>query len=242
LINQISFGYPNAVNTLNELTFQVLPGKTLCILGASGSGKSTLLKIIADLITPHSGHIAFNNQPIEELKRQGRLSFMFQDPCLMPNLTVQQNVEFPSKMLGRTFVTTFLDTIRMVGLQQSVNKLPNELSGGMRTRTALARSFISQPSLLLLDEAFTGLDQGWRYDLYQELKTLQQRDNTTIVMVTHDIDEALELADEICFLDCAGQLRFSIANAIAIDERSMIRTKLKTIIKEDHLKQLQLHA
>lgn len=225
---------------LNEISFAVVEGETIAILGSSGSGKSTFLKIIAGLITAQRGQVSFNERPIEHLKQQGSLSYMFQNPCLMPNLTVRQNIEFTSRMLGKSFEKNNMEIIKMVGLQSAVNKLPKELSGGMQTRTALARSFISQPSLLLLDEAFSGLDQGWRYDLYYELRALQKRDNTTIVVVTHDIDEALELADRIFFLDNSGYLRNCFENDAG--QKLVIREKLIEIIKEDHLKHLQVHA
>ncbi len=237
-VNKVSFGYTTGSIIIDDISFEVKAGGTLCILGASGSGKSTLLKVIAGLLPASpkhhlTGSVAFDGAEMQSLKEKGGLSFMFQEPGLMPNLTVMGNVEFPARLLNRSFRRSAEETISTVGLLPALNKFPGELSGGMQTRTALARSFITQPRLLLMDEAFSSLDQGWRYDLYRELKQLQQRDTTTVVMVTHDIDEALELADLIYVVSYKGRLLKILDNHPGLKES--LRIVLKDLITQDHL-------
>ena len=210
-VNNISFSYSQGQQVLDNISFSVKPGEIVCFLGASGCGKSTLMKIIAGLLPNNkkniiSGSVIFNEESVDELKEKGKLSFMFQEPTLMPNLSVKQNIQFPTKILKKSFHYSVEDTIKIVGLTDSMNKLPKDLSGGMKTRTALARCFVTQPSLLLLDEPFSSLDYARRNSLYIELKTLQERDNTAIVMVTHNIDEAMELADRVILLGHNGKV------------------------------------
>jgi ABC-type nitrate/sulfonate/bicarbonate transport system ATPase subunit len=238
IVNNITFGFLKNGDTLNNISLEVKRGQTHCVLGASGSGKSTLLKIISGLIKPRKQHhiqssVIFDGNPVDTLKLKGKLSFMFQDPCLLPHLNVRQNIALPVKMSGKINTDSIDELLSIVGLNAFPNKLPFELSGGMRTRTALARSFISQPSLLLLDEAFSGLDQGWKYELYKELKILQTRNQTAIVMVTHDLDEALALGDSLSFLDYNGRLRCLTKNEqYSKDE---LRKELIDLISENHI-------
>jgi ABC-type nitrate/sulfonate/bicarbonate transport system ATPase subunit len=236
-VQNISFGYSSNTQILDNISFEVSHGKVFCVLGASGSGKSTLLRIIADLLPDNkssyfSGKVQFNNQNINKLKLTGKLAFMFQEPTLMNNLTVEENIEFPFRLLNKMPQTSVEDTIKIVGLTDSTKKYPKELSGGMKTRTALARSFITQPKLLLLDEPFSALDLGWRNTLYGELKTLQKRDNTTIIIVTHDIDEALEISDKVLILSHNGSMLQTYD--VTATNKSEIAEEAKKIVIDDH--------
>lgn len=222
---------------MQNIAFCVNAGETFCILGSSGSGKSTLLKIIAGILpsskkNSYSGSVTYNSESIEKLKISGSLSYMFQEPALLPNLTVKGNIELPTRILNKSFQHSVQDTIKTVGLNACIEKYPSELSGGMKTRTAMARSFITQPSVLLLDEAFSSLDVGWQSSLYAELKTLQRRDNTAIVLVTHNVDEAIELADKIFILSHTGSLlqQYNLRNT----DVELVRNSAKEIILKDH--------
>jgi ABC-type nitrate/sulfonate/bicarbonate transport system ATPase subunit len=241
-VENISFGYTNDNLILEDISFCVDKGETFCILGASGSGKSTLLKVIAQILPNSrknvcSGSVTFNSESIDKLKQAGRLSYMFQEPALLPNLTVRGNIELPTRILQKSFQHSVQDTIRTVGLNASIEKYPRDLSGGMRTRTAMARSFITQPSVLLLDEAFSSLDVGWQNSLYKELKTLQKRDNTAVVLVTHNVDEAVELADKILILSHRGTVlqQYDLRNA----DVEYVRKAAKEIILKDHYNHLK---
>ncbi len=236
-VENICFGYTKTKLILNNISFSIKEGETIAIVGSSGSGKTSLLKIIASLLPnnksqKYSGEIKIDKTSINDLKLSGGLAYMFQEPTLMPNLTVKGNIEFPEKILHKSFNKSVEDTIRIVGLTDAVNKYPKDLSGGMKTRCSMARNFISQPKLLMLDEPFSSLDIGWKNSLYKELKTLQKRDNTAIVMVTHDIDEAIELADKILILSHSGTVlkKFLLTET----NRDDIRIKAKQIILDDH--------
>lgn len=236
-VENVSFSYSKDQRILENITFGVNAGETICILGASGSGKSTLLKIVAGILPSnnehlYSGAVTFDGKPLDSLKSCGQLSYMFQEPALMPNLTVKGNIEFPTRILKKSFHYSVGDTIKTVGLNSSMHKYPKDLSGGMKTRTAMARSFITQPAVLLLDEAFSSLDGGWQDSLYKELKTLQKRDNTAVILVTHSVDEAIELADNIFILSHRGVLlqQYELKNL----DKEQVRCSAKKIILEDH--------
>jgi NitT/TauT family transport system ATP-binding protein len=137
----------------------------------------------------------------------GYLSFMFQEPSLMPNLNVRDNIEFPLRLRGESVDIDFVDSlISTVGLKEHQNKLPKELSGGMKTRVSLARAFVTKPELLLLDEPFSALDISWRYEMYTYLDKIKEKLSTTVILVTHDIQEAVLLADKILVLSKEGRI------------------------------------
>ncbi|MCO5277378.1 MAG: ABC transporter ATP-binding protein [Saprospiraceae bacterium] len=211
-VSNISFSYSKGKQQiLKDISFDIDRGKTLGIIGVSGTGKSTLLRIIADFIDTKdkrnlNGSVSFENASVNRLKENGKLSFMFQEPTLMPNLNVGENIILPLKIMKTTFTEEAEKTIKLVGLQNFKESYPSELSGGMKTRVALARSFITNPELLLLDEPFSSLDIGWKNKLYEELKQLQNINNTTILIVSHDIEEVLKIADKIILIGYDGSI------------------------------------
>lgn len=236
-VQNVHFAYNGTHRVLADISFNIAKGETLCVLGASGSGKSTLLKIIAGLLPRHvsdsyKGMVEFDNGGIDALKASGGLAYMFQEAALMNNQTVKANIEFPLKLLKQSPYTSIEDTIKIVGLTNSTDKYPKELSGGMKTRTALARSFVTRPELLLLDEPFSALDLGWKNTLHQELKTLQRRDVTTTIIVTHDVEEALDIANKILILSHSGKILRTFDTTR--DDKEMIASIASKIIIEDH--------
>jgi ABC-type nitrate/sulfonate/bicarbonate transport system ATPase subunit len=212
-VTELSFGYTAAARVLNNISFEVSHNSVVGILGSSGSGKSTLLRIILGLL-PNSpsnllkGNVSFDcKESMADLRKAGKIALMFQEPSLLPNLTVEQNVTFPLRMLRRRDSKNDVDElITSVGLSKFRGFLPKHLSGGMQTRTALARTFVARPELLLLDEPFTGLDYGWRLDLYSQLVRLIAGCQSTAVIVSHDIHEILLLADIVLLLSKDGRL------------------------------------
>lgn len=198
-----------ASRVLHALDLTVLEGEAVTILGSSGCGKSTLIRLLAGLLprTKHDhldGHISLWNSRPHEYRASGKLAAMFQDPTLLPHMSVEQNIALPLRLLQHESFEDVDALLRLVGLQDFRHYLPRDLSGGMKTRTALARSFVTKPQLLYLDEPFTGLDLGWRESLYVSLQDLRSRYGTTIVMVTHDLEEAVYNSDRILVMSKAG--------------------------------------
>lgn len=237
-VKNITFGYTNQRQILKEISFAVERGKTLGVIGISGTGKSTLLKVVADFVEASdrknlTGEVSFENHSIRDLKATGKFSFMFQEPTLMPNLNVWDNITLPFKILNQPLTDNIEKTIALVGLSNFKNTYPSSLSGGMKTRVALARSFITNPELLLLDEPFSSLDIGWKSKLYQELEELQKLNNTTVILVSHDLEEVLHIADKIILIGNEGtvihQQEISSNNPTAIEVQ-----KLKQLVIDNY--------
>lgn len=222
----ISFQYAPGKPVLNDISFELEKGKTLAIVGASGCGKSTLLRIISGILSSSQsnrlqGNILIENLTPDEYRRTGKLAFMFQEATLMPHLTAKKNIELPLKIKGRNDHQIVADLIKAVGLEEYSNYLPKQLSGGMKTRVALARSFSTKPELLLLDEPFSALDIAWKSKLYVELERLREDTSTTVVIVTHDVQEALLLSDFVLVMNKYGAVesKKSIQSTYTILER-----------------------
>lgn len=211
-VRNIDFSYDGKKNVLESISFNLPKGETIAIVGASGCGKSTLLRLISGLLDVNknnlsNGKINIDDLSVNDYRKTGKLAFMFQESTLMPNLSVRQNIEFPLRIKGIINIKKVNELIKIVGLSEFADYLPKQLSGGMKTRVALARSFVSEPELLLLDEPFSALDIAWKAELYQELALLKEKHGTTVVFVTHDIDEAMTLAGKhIIVLSKKGNL------------------------------------
>jgi sulfonate transport system ATP-binding protein len=170
-------------------SLDVLPGETVAILGASGCGKSTLLRCIAGLVARESGSIEV----------AGEIGVVFQEPRLLPWLSVERNVAFAAR--GEVERARVKDVIDLVGLSSSAHVLPKQLSGGMAQRAALARSLVRSPKVLLLDEPLSALDALLRLELQAAIAAIIRETECTALLVTHDVDEALYLADRAIVLD-----------------------------------------
>ncbi len=232
IIKNIEFAYKNESKILNGISLSNENNQLMSIVGVSGCGKSTLLKIIAGLLPNKkenyfAGKILIDKQNAEEFRKTGKLSFMFQEPTLMPNLTVKENIQLPLRIQKKQYNGKIDRLLEMVGLSEYSNYLPKELSGGMKTRVALARSFISEPQLLLLDEPFTALDIGWRKDLYTQLHSLRNEYNTMVIMVSHDIQEAVSESDLIFVL---GKNGIEINTIKDFENKVEVESKLRNMI------------
>lgn len=194
----------NRKQVLTDFSMQVRAGEIVAVLGPSGVGKSTLLRVLAGLKQPSAGDVRLHDKPVTG--PHPRLSFMFQDPSLLPWLNVEANVGFGLDFRSQPQLDKaarrqrVLDALAEVRLSDASRLYPRELSGGMAQRVALARSLARQPELLLLDEPFSALDEVIRADMQQLLLEVCQRHRTAVVMITHDIDEALLLADRVVLL------------------------------------------
>jgi NitT/TauT family transport system ATP-binding protein len=186
-----------------DVSFSVPPGELLCILGPSGCGKSTLLRLIGDLIKPSSGAITIAGQPAAAAWE--KLAYVFQSPRLVPWRTALENVILASQLRFSRRVNEELrdkakSLLRMVGLENDGHKYPAMLSGGERQRVAIARALVVDPEIILMDEPLSALDINTRKRLRHEILQIWQMTRKTIVFVTHDIDDALTLADRIIVL------------------------------------------
>lgn len=183
-----------------QLDFTVRQGEFVCLLGPSGCGKSTALRIIGDLLAPESGIVTVNGRPAHE--SWSDIAFVFQSPRLAPWRNALSNVLLGAELrFGRSAAMARQqqaeDLLALVGLAGSAGKFPSMLSGGERQRVAIARALAVDPSIILMDEPFSALDPNTRRRLRAEIERIWQQTGRTIVFVTHDIDEALTLADRI---------------------------------------------
>ncbi|WP_103308014.1 MULTISPECIES: ABC transporter ATP-binding protein [unclassified Pseudomonas] len=175
---------------LNHIHLQLQPRETVCLLGPSGCGKSTLLRIVAGLEKDFEGQL---------LSHTEHLAFVFQEPRLMPWLTVQQNIGFSDDDdYDRAWVAQLIEEVGLTGFADA---LPKALSGGMAQRVAIARGLYARPQVLLLDEPFSAVDAFTRMKLQDLLLQLAERHGIALLLVTHDVDEALYLSDRVLVMD-----------------------------------------
>jgi putative spermidine/putrescine transport system ATP-binding protein len=217
-----SFGTAPAVR---DATFEVAEGELLCLLGPSGCGKSTLLRIMAGLTEPDGGRVAIGGVDVTFVAANRRPTAMvFQSHALWNHMTVGQNVAFGLRVRGlqkaeiAAKVTAALD---LVGLSGFHRRRPAELSGGQAQRVALARCLVVEPKVLLMDEPFSALDAHLRKTLREELKALQHRLGLTIIFVTHDQEEAMELADRIAVMNAGRIEQIGRPAALYLEPRTM---------------------
>ena len=200
-----------SVNALNNINLQIYPGEIFVIVGLSGSGKSTLLRTLNFLIPPTDGSVWFDGQELSSLSsaqmialRRQKMGMVFQSFALFDERTVLDNVAFGLEVAGVSRATRYQkaqDMLEQVGLGQVANHYPHQLSGGMQQRVGLARALVVNPSVLLMDEAFSALDPIIRREMQSLLLTLQAQQRRTIVFVTHDMEEALRLGTRIAIME-----------------------------------------
>ena len=189
------------ITALHDVSVDIEVGQFVTVIGPSGCGKSTLLRLIADLLEPVSGSVAVFDAPPSQARRARQLGFVFQDAALLPWRTAIKNVELPLEVGGRVSrdrpyrdPAELLDLVGLAGRHQAY---PQELSGGMRQRVSIARALVTQPQVLLMDEPFGALDAITRNRLNVELLNIWAEVGTTIVFVTHSIDEAVFLGQRV---------------------------------------------
>ncbi|SMH39560.1 ABC transporter ATP-binding protein [Mesorhizobium australicum] len=194
---------------VNNLSLSIYEREFFALLGGSGSGKSTLLRMLAGFDEPTSGRILLDGQDLRGIPPYKRpLNMMFQSYALFPHMTVAQNIGFGLKQEGvakAEIEKRVADMLKLVKLEQFAQRKPHQLSGGQRQRVALARSVAKRPKVLLLDEPLGALDKKLREETQFELMDLQQNLGLTFIVVTHDQEEAMTMADRIAILD-KGQL------------------------------------
>jgi NitT/TauT family transport system ATP-binding protein len=191
-------GSGTSIHALNDVSLSVNAGEFICLLGPSGCGKSTILRLLAGLDTPDSGTVQIDGTLVT--RPRNWVGMVFQDFALFPWLTVQENIGFGLKLRGeqeallRDTVSRWID---LVGLRGFESMLPKQLSGGMKQRVAIARALALSPEVLLMDEPFGSLDSFTRMEMQEELIRLREQQSFSCVFVTHDIEEAVFLADRV---------------------------------------------
>jgi sulfonate transport system ATP-binding protein len=196
VLDHVGKTYPNGVHALEGISLTVVPGEILVVIGGSGCGKSTMLRAISGLDTPSQGTASLDGSVITSPREE--IGIIFQEPRLLPWLTVADNVGFGLDGVPREErrVRVHRALVR-VGLADKANVWPRELSGGQAQRVAIARALVPRPQVLLLDEPFSALDAFTRADLQVHLLDLWAELKPTLIMVTHDVEEAVVLADRI---------------------------------------------
>ncbi|AVQ38471.1 proline/glycine betaine ABC transporter ATP-binding protein [Clostridium botulinum] len=201
---------------IENFNLEVEKGNLVVLIGSSGSGKTTLLKMINRLIESTAGEILVNGKNIKEMdpiKLRRSIGYVIQQTGLFPHLTVKENIEIIPKLMGKSKEEIDKKTnelLSMVGLdpEKYMDRYPVELSGGQQQRVGVARAFATDAEIILMDEPFSALDPITRTELQEELFNIQKEYRKTIVFVTHDMDEALNLADKICILKDGKLLQY----------------------------------
>lgn len=195
-VEGLSKTYQNGVVALQDFHLEVHPGEIVAVIGGSGCGKSTLLRLISGLDQPTAGNIAINGEAVRAPHQL--INLIFQEPRLLPWLTVGENIRFGLRHLERRErderATAALDQVHLAGYE---NSLPKELSGGQAQRAAIARALVTKPEVLLLDEPFSALDALTRSALQNHLVGIWRQTHSTMIIVTHDIEEAVALAHRV---------------------------------------------
>jgi iron(III) transport system ATP-binding protein len=184
------------VDVLRDINLEIRAGEVLVLLGPSGCGKSTLLRLIAGLDSPSEGKVAVDGQQVSGV--DSRCGFVFQEPRLLPWLSLKDNVAIGAR--GKRSEKEILELLASVGLAGFEKHIPRQVSGGMAQRTALARGLAGHPGVLLLDEPFAALDAELRARIREEIKQVLDKVSSTTILVTHDQEEALSIADRVALL------------------------------------------
>ena len=216
-------------HVVHDVSLSVMPGQVTCLLGPSGCGKSTTLRMIAGIDQQNSGEIWVDGKLICDIRtsvppEERSIGLMFQDFALFPHLSVAENIAFGLGGAKAQKRVRVIELLEKVGLTHMIEEFPHTLSGGEQQRVALARALAPRPSIMLMDEPFSGLDNRLRDDIRDETLALLKAENTAVVLVTHEPDEAMRMADEIALMR-AGQIvqrgaPYNIYNA-PVDKRAV---------------------
>ena len=216
-LEDLTVRYGQAV-AVDGVTLAIEPGEVVALLGPSGCGKTTLLRVIAGFVRQVAGRVRVDGSAIDHLPaNQRNVGIVFQNYALFPHMTVTENVAYGLRARGvhgpdiQARVTRFLDMVQLGAFRE---RLPRQLSGGQQQRVALARALVVEPSILLLDEPFAALDRNLRLDMQIEVKRLQRQFGLTTILVTHDQDEAMSVADRIAVMNKGQVEQFDTPVAI----------------------------
>jgi NitT/TauT family transport system ATP-binding protein len=233
---------------LRTINLSISPGEFLCLLGPSGCGKSTILRMVAGFLPPTSGHILLGGKPIKGPGIDRAVVFQG-DAALFNWLTVEENISFGPRMQGAAAEKhrhIVAENIRLVGLEGFEHHQPHQLSGGMRQRVQIARVLANDPGILLMDEPFGALDAQTREIMQQELSRIWNSRKSTVLFITHDIDEALRLGDRIAIMTAGPGATIKSILKIDLprprdlnDEFVRLRKEVKAAIEEEVTKAMR---
>jgi phospholipid/cholesterol/gamma-HCH transport system ATP-binding protein len=231
-LDHVSKSFGNR-QVLHDLSLSVTPGQALCILGRSGTGKSVTLKLMIALLRPDAGQVRITGDNIAELEGEQlshvrrKMGFLFQSAALFDSLTLHDNLALPLRRLtnqSKPEIEEAVDRVLgQVGLASDKNKMPVELSGGMKKRAGLARALVLEPELLLVDEPSSGLDRITSSEIDELLLEQKTRQKTTMVIVTHDARGARHVGDRFAVLDEGHLLAFGTIEELNQHENPIVR-------------------
>lgn len=216
-VEALSFAY-HQTPVLKDINFSMTEGEVVAILGSSGSGKSTLLRLLSGLEIPHQGCIIINEHTLCSNRvfvaaEKREVGMVFQDYALFPHMTVARNIGFGlTKWPKEARQARIVEMLALVDLMDFEKRYPHELSGGQQQRVALARALAPKPDILLLDEPFSNLDADLRERIRFELRAIMKHTQMTSIVVTHDYDDAISIADRIVYLEGGQIVREKIVN------------------------------
>jgi ABC-type nitrate/sulfonate/bicarbonate transport system ATPase subunit len=220
-VKNVTFSYDGVNKILNDVNLTLNDGELVCLLGVSGGGKTTLFNIIAGLLEPQQGQVLLNGEDITG--QSGKVSYMLQKDMLLPYRTVEDNVALPliikgmKKKEAREKVGGYFEEFGIEGTQK---RYPVELSGGMKQRAALLRTYLFSAQVALLDEPFSALDTLTKSEMHRWYLDVMDRIKLSTLFITHDVDEAILLSDRICLLTGSpGEIRHEIRIPVPREER-----------------------
>ena len=206
VVDGVSYAFADGTNVLSQVNWHIPCGAFHCLVGRSGCGKTTLLKLVAGLLQPSDGQVLIQQAAV--YGPSSKVGFVFQNPALLEWLSVIDNVLLPISLHRRVLGEdrdTARELLQLVGIADLAERYPAQLSGGQQSRAALARALVTSPAALLMDEPFAALDAITREELQEDLLQLVALRQTTVLFVTHDIAEAVYLADRVAIIQ-SGQL------------------------------------
>lgn len=215
-VNNVTFSYDGKANVIENINIRLGEGELVCLLGVSGGGKTTLFNVISGLNRPQTGEVLLDGKDITGIP--GKISYMLQKDLLLPYRTIEENAALPLIIRGmkkKEAVAKVQPHFAAFGLQGTEKKYPAELSGGMRQRAALLRTYMTEAPVALLDEPFSALDTLTKSEIHRWFLGVMEKIRLSTVFITHDIDEAILLSDRIYLL---GGKPGTITDEITIDE------------------------
>ena len=222
-LNALHFAYPDRGEVVRDVCLQLAPGEIHCLIGRSGCGKTTVLKLAAGLLSPQQGQVQLKGQTVQQPTAD--MGFVFQSPTLLEWLSVLDNVLLPISLHGAVTPAQRAHAqqlLAQMGLAALCHDKPHQLSGGQQSRVALARALVTQPAVLFMDEPFAALDAITREDLQRDFLALCQAQGTAVLFVTHDMTEAVYLADHVSLMH-AGRIHAPLHIALQRPRQSAMR-------------------
>lgn len=223
-------------HVLDNVSFSIHQGQIFGIVGESGAGKSTLLKLLLQLVQPDAGHITFEEKDLstpkvlQEFRHQS--SMVYQEPNLLKNKTVHENVALPLKLRGLKNDAKIKEVLKFVGLENFENEYPATLSGGEKQRLSIARSLVTEPSILICDEPTASLDFKSTQNIQSLLKSIHSLYQTTIILVTHDLNLAKDLCSDVMFIDKGEVVKnYTITNTKKTESHQNYRDYVEDMLK-----------